>query len=402
MKTLSRALIGGEELPFGQRIFDFAILLAVAMTLFGALMDALQGADVVIELAFAGFWGLSYYLVRLRGLFRVFSPISFGVLVFAFLPYIWILSGGIRSVIPLYAVVFLSTICVVLSGRMRAVMAGCLLGVTLLLVLRDAYLRTPVSPLDGYDSIIGAAVHLCVVLASMFLLLGAYSRLYAREKARSEAYARTIEQNYRQQLYYMETLEGLIGRLRSERHDWNSHLCVIYGLLEDGGGAQALSYTADLLKTAGDYRGIVSIPYPMLRALLNYKLSLMDEHGFALRLAIDLPENLSLNEADLAVILGNLLDNAFDACLPLPEAERYLALTLQYKPDYIVVQAENPIPPAAAPGGKGHTTKQDREEHGFGLANIEYLVRKHSGLMKIEPADSVFRVSLALLTERKE
>jgi len=88
-----------------------------------------------------------------------------------------------------------------------------------------------------------------------------------------------------------------------------------------------------------------------------------------------------------------------EACAALAEESRYIGLSLLYKPDYLIIQAENPVSPEAAAGGKGRTSKQDKENHGFGLRNIEYLVNKHSGFMLIEPEPGVFKISLALLVE---
>ena len=70
---------------------------------------------------------------------------------------------------------------------------------------------------------------------------------YLKEKDRAENYSRTIQDQYRQQLYYMEALEQMIFRLKSERHDFNNHLGVIHGLLESGGEEKARAYARQLV-----------------------------------------------------------------------------------------------------------------------------------------------------------
>jgi sensor histidine kinase regulating citrate/malate metabolism len=232
---------------------------------------------------------------------------------------------------------------------------------------------------------------------AIFLIV--YSNIYMREKERAEAYGKALEQNYRQQLYYMETLEDVIGRLKSERHDFNHHLGVMYALLEDAENDKARDYAATLVDAAKEYRTMVNIPYSMLRAMLNYKLSAAKERGIALKLDTSLPAGLNLNEADLTVILGNMMDNAMEACAQVEKGSRYIALNLSYKPDYLIIMAENPFSGDTAAGGKRKTTKPDQNNHGFGLQNIEYLVQKHSGIMKLEPEPGIFRISLALLVE---
>ena len=134
----------------------------------------------------------------------------------------------------------------------------------------------------------------------------------------------------------------------------------------------------------------------MVRAMLNYKLSAMKDSGVTLSLHIALPEGLALDEFDATVILGNLLDNAAEACAVLLVEQRTLRLKLHYQPDYLVIQTENPQPPGQT-GGKGHSTKPDAADHGFGLANIEYLAKKHNGLLKTKREAGVFRVNVVLL-----
>lgn len=399
-KTADRLIGSAEQFSFERRIFHFSLLLGIVLTAVGTLLDIFYRISPMMDLLFTGFWLLSYYLTRFKGYFRQASVLTFGVLVLAFLPYQWIVNGGIVSAISFYPIVLLAVVCVVLSGRLRILMASAMMGVVLLLVGFDAHKYGSLAALVQRQVVLfEPAIHLVIVMTATAALLVIYSITYRKEKERSEAYAKAVEQNYRQQLYYMETLEDVIGRLKSERHDFNHHLGVIYALLEDAEGEKARAYAADLVHAAEEYRSIVSLPYSMLRAMLNYKLSMAKERGIAVRSDVGLPDGLRLNEADLTVIVGNLLDNAMEACANLAAERRYIALTLTYKPDYLIIQAENPAGPETATGGKGRTTKPDRENHGFGLRNIEYLVNKHSGIMKLEPEPGVFKVSLALLVE---
>jgi sensor histidine kinase regulating citrate/malate metabolism len=283
-------------------------------------------------------------------------------------------------------------IVLMLRGSMRAVMVTSFVAVVILLIGYQIYTdRLP------WNSIFDTAIHLIVILVAMAVLVVVYSNTYMQEKQRSEAYARTIEENVHQQLYYVENLEQLIGRLKSERHDFNNHLSVIHGLLESGEADKAKNYVALLVENAVEYQSIVNIPYPALRALLNHKLSAAREARIKLRLNVGLPEGLSINEFELAAILGNLLDNAMEACALLMDVKPYIELTLKYQPDYLVVHVANPF--TAVPEGKRRPEKPNPENHGFGLKNVQHLVGKHNSLLEIKQKDGVFEVDIALLVE---
>ncbi len=398
MKNIGSKILGDSAVfSFDIRLFHVASLMGAVMTMSGILIDLTNGAIYMVDIIFAGCWIVSYYLSRFKGLFNVASIASVAILVFAFMPYLWLYSNdGIAGPAPYYSVLFIAVICIVLKGYQRLLSIISVMIVQQLLILHDV---------GSYKALFETVIfrisaHLVLMTVAMAVLIIIYTNTYRKERARSTAYAKTIEEQYRQQLYYMETLEALIYKLKSERHDFNNHLGVIYGLLETGETDKAMAYGVQLIKAAEEYRSIVNLPYSMIRAMLNYKLSAAEEAGIALRLDIRLPDGLPLNESDITVILGNLLDNAIEACKNVPEEKRYIGLVLTYKPDYLVIQIENPTSTnLPLKDGAYRTTKPDFEDHGFGLSNISYLVRRHNGLMKIEPEAGTFKVSIALLAK---
>ena len=404
MKRFCRWLIGEDTLfSFEEKILHFALLLGFCMTVFGMIMDISYGGNVLIDALFTVFWLGAYYFAKYKGFFRVVSPFATGVLVFAFLPYNWIASGGSGGSLPFYTLLFVVVICIILEGRLRIVMVSATVLVVIFLIWYDyRFLRFAIDFSVNDMSFLDFTVHYLVVLTAMILLIFVYSRTYMNEKERREGYARDIAEQYRQQLYYMENLEQLIHNLKAERHDFNNHLGVIFGLLESGEPDKAETYARQLVDTAEEYQTFVNIPYPMLRALLNYKLSAAKGKKIELRLDIGIPEGLPLNELDLAVVFGNLLDNATEACVELDECRRYIALTIQYKPDYLIVHIENAAQKKDGFSGKRmKTTKPDRGNHGFGISNIRYLVNKHNGFIRISPEENRFAVDIAILINKE-
>jgi hypothetical protein len=399
MKRNSNFLIGdAQHFTFEQRIFNFVILLSICMAIFGTAMDVYYKVGVLIDLMFTGCWILTYYFARFHGCFNIVSVVSTFIFIFAYFPYGWISGGGSSGTLPCYAIVFVAIICIILKGRFRAAMVASMLVVNTLLIFRDIYRFVLDGNMPNGINMFFFGLQILFIMAAMSALIIIYSSIYMREKSRGEAYAKTIEENYLQQLYYMNNLEELIDRLKSERHDFNNHLGVIYGLLEAGDADKAGIYVSQLVKTADKYRNLANIPYPMIRAILNYKLSVAKEKAIALKLVIDVPEGLALNEFDLTVILGNLLDNAIEACMTVHKSNRNISLHIFYKPDYLVIQTENPVNESlSAQPGEHATTKADPENHGFGLRNIEYLTKKHNGFLKIGLENGVFKADIALL-----
>jgi sensor histidine kinase YesM len=400
MKHIGAKLIGeSERFSFEHRIFNLALVLGIFMTWFGAVLDLFLLEDVgILWFACGAGWFFLYYLSRVKRYFAMTALVSCIVLVGFFFPYSWFSSNGIYGAFPYYAVVVIAVISIILTGRTRYILIFSLIAVVILLIGLDYYYPDLLVKYDRILNVPALAIHLVVALAVMAALIIGFSNTYLGEKARREQYARIIEANYQQQLYYMENLEQLIYRLKAERHDFNHHLGVIYGLLEDREIEAVRNYTQKLVNTTVEFQNMVNIPYAIVRAMLNYKLSVIKENQIGLQLKINLPGGLQLNEFDLTVILGNLLDNAMEACAKIAAEDRYIDLSIRYQPNYLIIRIENPLGVGPVlPEEDNRTTKPDRQNHGFGLTNIEYLVNKSHGFFKTSRENGIFAVDIALL-----
>ena len=407
MKKVADWLVGNEgELALEMRVYNFCVLLGSALTLMSAFADWFsRRAFSPLNCVFFVFWLASYMLARFKGYHRFVVPVSIFLMSAAFFPLHWLTGWGIDGVMPCYSILFAAVICVVMSGRARLIMIGIHLAVQTLLILFGNRVTALASEgLTHHMLQVIMLIHLTVVTASVSAVLITFSMSYRRERNRSEALVTALGENYRQQLYYMENLEQVVKKLRSERHDFDNKLGVIYGMLEDREADRAREYAASLIGASFAHHSMVQLPYSMLRAMINYKLSVASEQGIRLNPSVELREGLSFNEPDLAIIIGTLMDNAIDACRKVPDG--YIAFNLGYKPDYLILRVENAVEPGTQMpswvGEPGASSKSDPENHGFGLSNVKYLVEKQGGLIEIGLQKDVFRVNIALLVEAGE
>ena len=116
--------------------------------------------------------------------------------------------------------------------------------------------------------------------------------------------------------------------LRSQTHEYANRLHMVVSLLETGHVDEAIDFAAkdldDLSRVAGD--GQMSFDHPVLSALLLSKIAQAAEVGIDMTVdTVGLSARLGGDDRDLATILGNLIDNAFDALNRqdvLPEEKR--------------------------------------------------------------------------------
>ncbi len=104
--------------------------------------------------------------------------------------------------------------------------------------------------------------------------------------------------------------------LRAQTHEYANRLHMVVSLLETGHVDEAIDFAAkdidDLNRVNGD--GSMTFDHPVLSALLLSKIAQAAEVGIEMTVdTADLTGNLGGDDRDLATILGNLIDNAFDA-----------------------------------------------------------------------------------------
>ena len=127
-------------------------------------------------------------------------------------------------------------------------------------------------------------------------------------------------------------LSRLVRALREQTHEHANHLHAIRGLLALGAPEDALAFVETLETAHHIAYGSVSsaVEHQVVAGLLLAELAAAERRGVALEL--DEPQVTALpgrlTEADAVTILGNLLENAFDAVAELEPARRRVRLAI--------------------------------------------------------------------------
>lgn len=105
---------------------------------------------------------------------------------------------------------------------------------------------------------------------------------------------------------------------------------------------------------------------------------------FSSTLQVD-PDRIPVNDYDLCVVLGNLLDNSLNACRKNAAMQNHITLTVTVSEnDIFYIHTENTYHHA---GKSTARQKSDFQEHGYGIANIRNIVEKYHGFIKYEFGD---------------
>ncbi|MCW2739169.1 sensor histidine kinase [Nocardioides sp.] len=188
----------------------------------------------------------------------------------------------------------------------------------------------------------------------------------------------------------LDLVRGLTESLRAQNHEAANRLHTIVSLVEMGRVEQAVEFaTAELEVAQGLADELVSaIEEPVLAALLLGKTAQAAERGIELEIVGGLPVELPVDPRDLVTLVGNLVDNAFDAvALTRATTPQRVRVELAGDLDSLTVGVDD-SGPGIATDDRAHVLERGwsskaQEGRGLGLAIVAQVVSQHGGTLDV-------------------
>ena len=193
------------------------------------------------------------------------------------------------------------------------------------------------------------------------------------------------------QKYYAE-VENMYAKMRGWRHDYRHHIQTMKVHAAHGELDEISKYLDMLDNDLTNVETVVRTGNRMADAILNSKLSLAAEKKIAIKAEASIPVSLTISELDLCIILGNLLDNAMDACMELPEEKRLIRIYMEIKGNYLYIALTN----TAGGKKKQNFLSSKGEGHGFGIARIDAIVKRQGGYVTRASEEEAFSTEILL------
>ncbi|MBP5168075.1 MAG: GHKL domain-containing protein [Oscillospiraceae bacterium] len=132
-------------------------------------------------------------------------------------------------------------------------------------------------------------------------------------------------------------------------------------------------------------------------SLIFTKKQQMELHGIRYEQSVHVSPVTSFDPLDLCVLLGNLLDNAIEANEKVEPDKRYISLTITQQEMWLSITITNAAVETVRLDGKTiHTTKAQKELHGFGLRSVNEIAAKYQGNCTFRSTDHDFTAYLIL------
>ncbi len=187
---------------------------------------------------------------------------------------------------------------------------------------------------------------------------------------------------------HLKQIEDLVTTLQVQKHEYARHIQIIQAMLYLDELDDAKSYINRISKNYRYSENMVYVGNPALTALLNSKKKIAESHNINFDFAIKCNiANIKILSWDLCSIIGNLLDNAFEA-VSQREDNKNVGLEIKFEDKKYKIYVYNngsKISPSEQSliFKEGYTTKNSKAR-GYGLYIVESLVDQYKGEIEIK------------------
>lgn len=204
---------------------------------------------------------------------------------------------------------------------------------------------------------------------------------------------------------HCEEVENIYAKMRGWRHDYRNHIQVMKVYLDDGETEKLGRYLEDLKLDLNSVDTVVKTGNTMIDAILNSKLSLAYKRDIDVSVRAVVPKNVGVPDIDLCVIIGNLLDNAMEACAKAGSDLRpWMRIFIGILKGQLYISVSNSMSgnvkktrgAAAKAPAMYATTKNAGGEHGYGLIRIDDIAARLGGYVNRQHEAGVFATEVLL------
>lgn len=184
--------------------------------------------------------------------------------------------------------------------------------------------------------------------------------------------------------------------VKTARHDLRQHLNVIWTYLEEDDIDGLKEYlTAYERKLPPDIRRTFTKNFA-LNVVCTHYAEEARKYEIDYDVELDMPERLPVNEPEVCALLGNLLENAVEACREVRRSAPFIRVRGAWEDDHLVFAVDNSC--ETEPAWKDGRLLSSKREGGFGTGtrSVQRTAERSGGTAKFTYQDGVFYASIFL------
>lgn len=195
---------------------------------------------------------------------------------------------------------------------------------------------------------------------------------------------------------HCEEVQNMYQQVRGWRHDYKHHIQTMKAHLAMKQYDELDTYLSELDTDLTTVDTVIKTGNVRIDAVLNSKLAVAKRKGIRVNAKAIVPKDLAVSEVDLCIIIGNLLDNAMEACEKEPEEEkRFIRVYIDILKAQLYIYVANSTTNDIKKLGKNYLTTKSAG-HGFGLMRVDRVVARYNGYLNRQHEEGVFATEIML------
>lgn len=231
-----------------------------------------------------------------------------------------------------------------------------------------------------------------------YLLLSIYFLAESNQRYMKKTYEESAAQYQNMVLSkQVNEVQNIYMTMRGWRHDYHNHMQTLKAHLKLNQIKEAREYLNTLEKDLDNVNTLIETGNVNLDAILNSKLSLALKGDIDIKYKAEVPGELTVSDIDLCVLIGNLIDNAVEACDKIinNKEKKFIRLYIGVLKRQLYITVTNGTDELVRKLDEEYITAK-RGNHGHGLKRINKLVEKYDGFINRKNEPGVFVTEILL------
>ncbi|MBP0967082.1 MAG: sensor histidine kinase [Oscillospiraceae bacterium] len=332
-----------------------------------------------------------FWVNLLATFFTVLAEVLSEALIMVFVDDSLIASSGLASALLLYMASFFAAYC--LSGKKLHRITPVLAFSFLVIPCCCIVFSTMIMRNRGWETTLSAV---CMVVVNITVF---YIYIQINSSMEQNYRNKMVEQQRRAYKSEMELVKQNTDQIEMFRHDVKNHMSQLRMLLQYQKYDDLERYLLQAENRLQSSEQFVDTGNYIIDNIVNCKLTRAAEMGARIQTDIQMPgENIGIDDFDLNVIFGNLLDNANESLQKCSSENRSLQLSVHYTQGILFICLDNSC--EDTPRVRNNvfvTSKRDVPgRHGIGLLSVRSALEKYQGSIDFSYSAETFSTTLLL------
>lgn len=211
----------------------------------------------------------------------------------------------------------------------------------------------------------------------------------------TETENKILKQQNEYQKLYAENIKNQYEEIHCIMHDVNQRYNVLLTLIENNQSYSAADFIKTVIKDNDKFEMSIDTGNDVVNAVLNSKLISARKNGINAVYSIS-NDFSGIDDIDWCSLLGNLLDNAIEACCRC-KSDTYIYVQIRTNNDKVEITVKNTLSSVARDENNNLiTSKENTSEHGYGIKIIKNIIKKYRGEYDFYIEDNNFCNSITL------